>query len=108
MYRLSVLCALLASAYAEDVPPQFDDGQLTGNGFGIPGINATYDYVIVGGGTAGALAAARLTEHTNATVALVEAGGFYELSNGNVSQLPFSMSRTRRHPYSRVAVVNTP
>jgi len=92
MYRLSVLCALLASVYAEDVPPQFDDGQLTGNGFGIPGINATYDYVIVGGGTAGALAAARLTEHTNATVALVEAGGFYELSNGNVSQLPFRIN----------------
>ncbi|KAM0428710.1 hypothetical protein ACHAQK_011532 [Fusarium lateritium] len=92
MYRFSVLCALLASSYAEDVPPQFDDGQLTGNGFGIPGINATYDYVIVGGGTAGALAAARLTAHTNATVALIEAGGFYELSNGNVSQLPFRIN----------------
>ncbi|KAF7548741.1 hypothetical protein G7Z17_g6866 [Cylindrodendrum hubeiense] len=59
---------------------------LTGNGFGIPGINATYDY---GGGTAGALAAARLTEYSNATVALIEAGGFYELSNGNISQPPF-------------------
>ncbi|KAF5681240.1 choline dehydrogenase [Fusarium heterosporum] len=92
MYLASVLCVLLATAVAEDVPPQFDDGQLTGNGFGIPGINATYDYVIVGGGTAGALAAARLTEHTNATVALVEAGGFYELSNGNVSQLPFRIN----------------
>ncbi|KAF4993796.1 hypothetical protein FGRMN_6230 [Fusarium graminum] len=92
MYLTSVLCALLATAVAEDVPPQFDDGQLTGNGFGIPGINATYDYVIVGGGTAGALAAARLTEHTNATIALVEAGGFYELSNGNVSQLPFRIN----------------
>lgn len=106
MYRLSVLCALLASAYAEDVPPQFDDGQLTGNGFGIPGINTTYDYVIVGGGTAGALAAARLTEHTNATVALVEAGGFYELSNGNVSQLPFSVS-TRPTSYSASGLTNT-
>ncbi|RBA15571.1 hypothetical protein FPRO05_12645 [Fusarium proliferatum] len=92
MHILPVLCSLLVSALAEDVPPQFDDGQLTGNGFGIPGINATYDYVIVGGGTAGALAAARLTEHSNATVALVEAGGFYELSNGNVSQLPFRIN----------------
>ncbi|VUC24803.1 unnamed protein product [Clonostachys rosea] len=92
MYCFSVLCALLALAIAEDVPPQFDDGQLTGNGFGIPGINATYDYVIVGGGTSGALAAARLTQHTKATVALVEAGGFYELSNGNISQLPFRIN----------------
>ncbi|KPM38130.1 Versicolorin B synthase [Neonectria ditissima] len=92
MRLLPVLYTLLATAFADDVPSQFDDGQLTGNGFGIPGINATYDYVIVGGGTAGALAAARLIEYSNATVALIEAGGFYELSNGNISQLPFRIN----------------
>lgn len=33
-----------------------------------------YDYVIVGGGTAGLVLAARLTEHPNTTVGVIEAG----------------------------------
>ncbi|KAF2125971.1 GMC oxidoreductase [Dothidotthia symphoricarpi CBS 119687] len=64
-------------------------GRLTGTNFGIPGRNATYDYVIVGGGLAGSVVASRLTEHTNASVALIEAGSFYELTNGNLSQIPY-------------------
>ncbi|KAK4705020.1 hypothetical protein P7C70_g1189, partial [Phenoliferia sp. Uapishka_3] len=35
----------------------------------------TFDYVIVGGGTAGLVLAARLSENSSATVAVVEAGG---------------------------------
>ena len=88
MSRLSVLAVLLSPALAS-VLSQLSGGRLTGNAFGIAGLNATYDYVIVGGGNAGAVVAARLTEHSNASVALVEAGSFYELSNGNWSQLPY-------------------
>ncbi|KAF3762736.1 putative GMC oxidoreductase [Cryphonectria parasitica EP155] len=55
--------------------------------FGVPGTNATYDYVIVGGGTAGLTLATRLAE-ANASVAVVEAGGFYETDNGNLSVVP--------------------
>ncbi|KAL5046542.1 hypothetical protein BDW71DRAFT_214596 [Aspergillus fruticulosus] len=44
---------------------------------GIPGVDATFDYVIIGGGTSGFTVAARLAE-AKFTVALVEAGDFYE------------------------------
>ncbi|GAB7356608.1 hypothetical protein MBLNU459_g7332t3 [Dothideomycetes sp. NU459] len=50
--------------------------------------NATYDYVIVGGGTAGLTVAARLAEDPNVTVAVIEAGDFYEAVNGNLSIVP--------------------
>lgn len=70
----------------------FDYGQtgpLLGTSFGIPGANATYDYVVVGGGNAGLTLASRLTEsNPNLTVAVVEAGGFYEVDNGNLSVVP--------------------
>jgi len=87
-YSISALLCVLPPTFAA-VIPQFSGGQLTGNRFGNAGLNQTYDYVIVGGGTAGAVVAARLTENSNASVALVEAGSFYELSNGNWSQLPY-------------------
>lgn len=45
---------------------------------GIPGIDASFDYVVVGGGTAGITVAARLAEE-DFSVALVEAGTYYEL-----------------------------
>lgn len=59
-----------------------------GSSFGVPGDNVTYDYVIVGGGNAGLTIAARLVEQKAGTVAVVEAGSFYEISNGNLSQIP--------------------
>ena len=63
-------------------------GRLTGNSFGNPGVNATFDYVVVGAGLAGALTASRLAEALpNSTVAVIEAGSFYEISNGNYSQM---------------------
>ncbi|KAF7594986.1 erg26, C-3 sterol dehydrogenase [Aspergillus hancockii] len=44
---------------------------------GIPGNDASFDYVVVGGGNAGVPLAARLAEQSF-SVALVEAGDFYE------------------------------
>ena len=61
---------------------------LIGSNFGVPTINRTFDYVIVGGGTAGLAVAYRLSQNPNVTVAVVEAGGFYETTNGNISQVP--------------------
>ncbi|CAK3792813.1 alcohol oxidase [Lecanosticta acicola] len=62
-------------------------GYVPGNDFGLVQ-NATYDYVVVGGGTAGLAVAYRLAESGCFTVAVVEAGGFYENENGNQSVVP--------------------
>lgn len=56
---------------------------LYSNSFGVPGVNATYDYVVIGGGTAGLTIAARLAEDSDLSVAVIEAGGFYQQDNGN-------------------------
>jgi choline dehydrogenase len=62
--------------------------KLFGTSFGILAKNASYDYVIVGGGTAGLTVAARLAAQPNVSVAVIEAGSFYEIDNGNISQVP--------------------
>lgn len=43
---------------------------------------------VIGGGTAGIAIASRLAEHPSISVAIIEAGGFYEVDNGNYSVLP--------------------
>ena len=78
---------------------------LLGSHFGIPGISNTYDYVIVGGGTAGLAVAYRLASNTSLTVAVIEAGDFYEFSNGNFSEVPAYVSEftgsdpTQKNPF---------
>ncbi|KAK3385186.1 hypothetical protein B0H63DRAFT_414270 [Podospora didyma] len=61
--------------------------RLPSSAYAIPGFNATYDYLVVGGGTTGLALASRLAE--SASVAIIEAGGFYELDNGNQSIVPY-------------------
>lgn len=77
---LFIASLVIPSGLAQQKPP------LLSSAFGVPGLNASFDYVIVGGGTAGLTLAARLAE--NFTVAVIEAGGFYETDNGNLSVIP--------------------
>ena len=56
--------------------------------FGQAGVNATFDYVVIGGGAAGLTIATRLAESQGISVAVIEAGGFYEQDNGNLSVVP--------------------
>lgn len=48
--------------------------------------NETFDYIVVGGGTAGLTIASRLAQR-NFHVAVVEAGGYYEIMHP-ISQIP--------------------
>ena len=87
--QIEALCLALtiatALAYSGKSQSRIISRQLLGSSFGVPG-NATFDYIVVGGGTAGLAIATRLAERN--TVAVVEAGSFYEISNGNYSQIP--------------------
>jgi choline dehydrogenase len=67
---------------------QTEAQQLLGNFLGIAGSNATFDYVIVGGGTAGQVVANRLAESGRYQVAVIEGGGFCQVGNGNTSEVP--------------------
>ncbi|KAI0542542.1 hypothetical protein GGR58DRAFT_510210 [Xylaria digitata] len=81
--QLSVLTAALL--------PSLSDSSITGllgTNFGIPGQDYEFDYIVVGGGNAGLAVASRLAEKDSLTIAVIEAGSFYELSNGNVSEIP--------------------
>lgn len=44
--------------------------------------------MVVGGGTAGLVVATRLAEDASKSVAVIEAGTFYEIANSNLSQIP--------------------
>lgn len=72
---------------------------LLGSHFGVPGLSGTYDYIVVGGGTAGLTIARRLAANASTTVAVIEAGDFYEFSNGNLSEIPaFATDFTGNNP----------
>lgn len=50
--------------------------------------DATYDYIIVGGGTTGLVLANRLSTNSSIQVAVVEAGTYYEATNPVLSSTP--------------------
>ncbi|ODM21365.1 hypothetical protein SI65_02208 [Aspergillus cristatus] len=80
---LIYLFLLLALASAATIPPNCSSDTPTWSDafpeelLAVPNLDAEFDYIVVGGGTAGITIASRLAEH-NHRVALVEAGGIYE------------------------------
>lgn len=81
---LPLLAALCHSEWIESISAT----GLIGSHFGVPGLDGVYDYVILGGGTAGLAMGRRLASDTNHTVAVVNAGDFYEFANGNNTEIP--------------------
>lgn len=80
--------SLLLPAAATPPSNQQQPIGVPGSHFGLPAQNATFDYVVVGGGTGGLAIAYRLAENGKYSVAVIEAGGFYEVENGNTSVVP--------------------
>jgi choline dehydrogenase len=92
--------ALLAGAFhAAALPP--------GSQFRRPGFPASFDYVVVGGGTAGLAVVHRLAEDGTCSVAVIEAGGFYEQDNGNLSTVPaFTSSFVDKNPTAKNPLID--
>jgi choline dehydrogenase len=87
--RFALLAGVFAgAAFAAPHLSNLHARRVLGSSFGVPGDNRTFDYVVVGGGTAGLTIATRLVEMQAGSVAVIEAGSFYEITNGNISQVP--------------------
>lgn len=53
-------------------------------------MGAVYDYLIIGGVTAGLTLAARLSEEPEISVAVIEAGSYYQIKSPLLSSTPLS------------------
>ncbi|KAI0123292.1 hypothetical protein BJ170DRAFT_713436 [Xylariales sp. AK1849] len=92
MRHISIILPGLSLSHALHWDAGHDDepirDHLFGSSFGIPNQNATYDYVVIGCGTAGNTIAARLAEDQDVSVAAIEAGGFPWQDIGNQTEVP--------------------
>ncbi|KAK3985130.1 putative GMC oxidoreductase [Cladorrhinum sp. PSN332] len=92
LYFCQVVSLLLSTQSAFAIPADSAEGQEArdqlGNLAGETLIDATFDYVIIGGGTAGLTLANRLSANPDITVAVVEAGSFYQITNPLLGRTP--------------------
>ncbi len=86
-FMLLLFCLVLLAVQLFAAPASYAPKNQSSS-FGASGVDATYDYIVVGGGTAGLTVASRLAENPDITVAVIEAGGFYEADDGNISVVP--------------------
>ncbi|KAM3072431.1 hypothetical protein ACMFMG_009232 [Clarireedia jacksonii] len=81
-------CLLFTGTQAQTYSESMTGQSLIGSHFGIIGFNASFDYVVIGGGTAGLTIATRLAQSGRFSVAVIEAGGFPETDSGNITSVP--------------------
>lgn len=86
-YFSAFLALIICLPSSTAIPSRSLPRTLAGAHQGRSTTNSTFDYVVVGGGNAGLVLAARLSENPSIRVAVIEAGGFYEDAIGNGSQL---------------------
>ena len=90
-FPLLLACQSLQQVEVVSAPTESSGGDAQtqlGDSAGVLGLGATFDYVIVGGGTAGLTLANRLSANPNISVAVVEAGSFYQVTNPLIGQTP--------------------
>lgn len=90
-HTLATFAAVLGlanAAPAEDAQQHAEFKRQLGSSAGDTGKDATFDYVIVGGGTAGLVMANRLSAKSDVTVAVIEAGTFYQITNPIIGNTP--------------------
>ncbi|KAF2231595.1 GMC oxidoreductase [Viridothelium virens] len=85
------LLSVVFAAVAFSAPHPYSKRQLSGILAGLQGAvgqNASFDYVVVGGGTGGLAIAKRLAEDPQTTVAVIEAGSLYEVTSPLIASTP--------------------
>ncbi|CRK04339.1 hypothetical protein BN1708_009656, partial [Verticillium longisporum] len=87
---IPVLFGVLAASVPteEQAASHREDKRQLGSLLGIFNRDATFDYVIIGGGTAGLTLVNRLSANRDITVAVIEAGSFYQITNPALGQTP--------------------
>ena len=102
---LQILFAFYVFGFSVQIPGFIEALQaqgLLGSHFGAPDVPLQFSYIIVGGGTAGLTIARRLAANASNSVAVIEAGGFYELDNANYSEVPaFASHYEPPHPVGK-------
>lgn len=89
--RVLTLFSMTLLSLAIAAPVEHDKRQLNGlldSLAGTLGANQSFDYIVLGGGTAGLTIAKRLAEDKSITVAIIEAGSVYEVTDPILESTP--------------------
>lgn len=87
--KLEILAsvAIAINAFASPINERQVNG-LLGSLAGTLGVNQSFDYIVLGGGTGGLTIAKRLAEDPSTTVAVIEAAGLYQVGDPVIEQTP--------------------